>query len=153
MNFIIGFPHETLIDCLKTIFFAMYCVFRVGVSDVLFSVFVPYPGSELFEKLKKEQKLKVNDKYFENLNAYMDITKQNTYCEHVSGRTLMFLRFFGFFLSYLTIYISRPQRIYKFLRNIFRKKFFANNLVEQRLYEFYLRFKFRRRQKKLSLFT
>mgnify|MGYP001475234842 CR=1 FL=1 len=127
LNLIIGFPHETLTDCLKTIYFATYCAFRLGVSDVLISVFVPYPGSELFEKLKKEQKLKVDDNYFENLHAYMDITKQNTYCENVSGRTLMFLRFIGYALSYSIIYISRPQRIYKFLRNIFRKKFFANN--------------------------
>jgi len=150
LHLIIGFPHETLTDCLKTIYFATYCAFRLGVSDVLISVFVPYPGSELFEKLKKEQKLKVDNNYFENLHAYMDITKQNTYCENVSGRTLMFLRFIGYALSYSIIYISRPQRIYKFLRNIFRKKFFANNLFEQRIYEFYLRFKYRRRQKKLS---
>ena len=45
LNFIIGFPHETVIDCLKTVFFAMYCAIRLGVSDILFSVFAPYPGS------------------------------------------------------------------------------------------------------------
>ena len=144
LNFIIGFPHETLIDCLKTIFFAMYCALRLGVSDILFSVFAPYPGSELFEKLKKEKKLKVDDNYFEKLHAQFDFTKQDSYCEHVSGRMLMFIRFFGFLLSYLTIYISRPHRIYKLLKNIFQKKFSANNLLEQRLYEFYIRFKFKK---------
>ncbi len=150
LNFIIGFPHETLIDCLKTIFFAMYCAFRLGVSDILFSVFAPYPGSELFEKLKKEKKLKMNDLYFEKLHAQFDLTKPDSYCENVSGKTLIFLRFLGFSLSYLTIYISRPQRIFKLLKNMFRNKFFADNLLEQRLYELYLRFRLKRKQKKLS---
>jgi radical SAM superfamily enzyme YgiQ (UPF0313 family) len=150
LNFIIGFPHETLIDCLKTVFFAMYCAFRLGVSDILFSVFAPYPGSELFEKLKKEKKLKMNDLYFEKLHAQFDLTKPDSYCENVSGKTLIFLRFLGFSLSYLTIYISRPQRIFKLLRNMFRNKFFADNLLEQRLYELYLRFRLKRKQKKLS---
>ena len=149
LNFIIGFPHETLIDCLKTIFFAMYCVFRVGVSDVLFSVFVPYPGSELFEKLKKEKKLKMDDNYFKKLHALFDATKQDSYCEHVSGRMLMFLRLFGFFSSYLILYISRPKRIYKLLKNIFQKNFFADNVFEQRLYEFCYRFKLKKQQKNL----
>ena len=147
LNFIIGFPHETVIDCLKTIFFAMYCAIRLGVSDILFSVFAPYPGSELFEKLKKEKKLKVNDKYFEKLHAQFDITKTDSYCEHVSGKMLIFLRFLGFSLSYITIYISRPKRIYKLLKSVFQKKFFADNLFEQRLYEFYLRTKLKKQQK------
>ena len=58
----------------------MYCALRLGVSDILFSLFAPYPGSELFEKLKKEQKLKVNDNYFEKLHAHFDFTKQDSYC-------------------------------------------------------------------------
>ena len=128
----------------------MYCAFRLGVSDILFSVFVPYPGSELFEKLKKEKKLKMNDLYFEKLHAQFDLTKPDSYCENVSGRTLIFLRFLGFSLSYLTIYISRPQRIFKLLKNMFRNKFFADNLLEQRLYELYLRFRLKKQQKKLS---
>ena len=147
LNFIIGFPHETVIDCLKTIFFAMYCAIRLGVSDILFSVFAPYPGSELFEKLKKEKKLKVNDKYFDKLHAQFDITKTDSYCEHVSGKMLIFLRFLGFSLSYIIIYISRPKRIYKLLKSVFQKKFFADNLFEQRLYEFYLRAKLKKQQK------
>jgi len=92
----------------------------------------------------------MNDLYFEKLHAQFDLTKLDSYCENVSGRTLMFLRFLGFLLSYLTIYISRPQRIFKLLKNMFRSKFFAKNLLEQRLYELYLRFRLKRQQKKLS---
>ena len=53
-------------------------------------MFAPYPGSELFKKLKKEQKVRINDLYFEKLHAQFDLTKPDSYCENVSGRMLMF---------------------------------------------------------------
>ena len=114
-------------------------------------MFVPYPGSELFEKLKKENKLKMDDNYFKRLMAYHDITRPYAYCDHVSGRMISILRFIGYSFSYIAIYISRPKRIYRLLKNIFKKKFFANNLLEQRFYEFYLRLKLKREQKKITL--
>ena len=146
LNFIIGFPHETLIDCLKSIFFGAYCSLRLGVLDVNYAIFSAYPGSELFEKLKKEKKLNVNDNYFKNL-SYQDVTQTFSYCEHVSGKMLAFLRFFGFSLSYITIYISRPIRIYNFFKNFFQKNFFPSNLFEQRIYDFYVRLKLKRKTK------
>ena len=145
LNFIIGFPHETLIDCLKSIFFGAYCALRFGVLDVNYAIFSAYPGSELFEKLKKEKKLNVDDNYFKNL-SYQDVTQTFSYCEHISGKMLAFLRFFGFSLSYITIYISRPIRIYNFFKNFFQKNFFPSNLFEQRIYDFYVRLKLKKKQ-------
>jgi len=149
LNFIIGFPHETLGDCLRTIWFGVYCAFRLGVSDILFSVFSPYPGSELFENLKKNKKIKVDDNYFNKLHAQFDFTKGDSYCENISGKTLIILRLLGFFLCYATIYLSRPARIYRLFKKIFQKKFSPDNLFEQRIYEFYLRYQQKRQQKKL----
>ena len=71
----------------------------------------------------------------------MDLTKMDTYCDHVSGKTLAFLRLFGFLLTYSVIYISRPIRIYKLLKNLFKKEFYPNNLLEQRIYDFFVRLK------------
>jgi len=151
LNFIIGFPHETIIDCLKTIFFAVYCAFRYGVSDINFAIFVPYPGSELFEELKKRKKVEVNDVYFNKLHAQFDFTKGDSYCENVPSSILMILRFMAFLLSYGSIYIARPMRIFRLLKNIFSgKEFFATNLLEQRIYEFFLRRKMKRSEKKIS---
>jgi len=147
LNFIIGFPHETLIDCLKSVFFGIYCSLRFGVSDVIYSMFSPYPGSELYEKLKKEKKLIIDDNYFKKLMVYMDLTQAQSYCEHVTGKILTFLRFIGFFFSYIAIYLSRPIRIYRFFRNFFRKDFFPNNLFEQRIYDYYVRLKLNRQIK------
>jgi len=150
LNFILGFPHETLKDCLKSVFFGIYCALRFGVSDVMYSMFSPYPGSELFEKLKNENKLKVDDNYFKKLMAYQDVTRPYAYCENVSGRMITILRFIGYSFSYISIYISRPIRIYRLFRNFFRKDFFPYNLFEQRIYDFYIRFKLNMKEKKIS---
>ena len=148
LNFIIGFPHETLIDCLKSVFFGIYCSFRFGIYDVNFAMFSPYPGSELFEKLKREKKLSIDDNYFRKLMAYQDVTQPHSYCEHVSGRTIAILRFIGFSFCYIGIYITRPTRIYKLFKNFFRKEFFPSNLFEQRVFDFYVRLKLNKKAKK-----
>jgi radical SAM superfamily enzyme YgiQ (UPF0313 family) len=150
LNFIIGFPHETLLDCLKTIFFGIYCSFRFGIYDVNYAMFSPYPGSELFEKLKNEKKINVDDDYFKKLMAYMDVTQSHSYCENVSGKTISVLRFLGFSLSYISIYMSRPIRIYKLFKNFFQKEFSPSNLFEQRVYDFYTRIKLNKKNKKLA---
>ena len=150
LNFIIGFPHETLGDCLKSIFFGIYCSFRFGIYDVNYAMFSPYPGSELFNQLKKEKKVDLDDSYFKKLMAYMDITQAHSYCEHVSGRTISVLRFIGFSLSYFGIYISRPIRIVRLLKSFSQKEFFPSNLFEQRVYDFFTRLKLNKKEKKLA---
>jgi len=150
LNFIIGFPHETLMDCLKTVIFGIYCSLRFGIYDVNYAMFSPYPGSELFEKLKNEKKINMDDDYFKKLMAYMDVTQAHSYCENVSGKTISILRFLGFSLSYISIYISRPTRIYKLFKNFFQKKFSPSNLFEQRVYDFYTRIKLNKKTKKIA---
>ena len=92
----------------------------------------------------------MDDNYFEKLLVQYDITKGDSFCEHVSGKMLMVLRILGFSLSYITIYISRPKRIYKLLKNLFQKEFIANNLFEQRLHDLYVRFKLNKKAKKAN---
>ena len=125
----------------------MYCAFRLGVSDILFSVFTPYPGSELFEKLRREKKLIVDDNYFKKLIVQFDFTKGDSYCENISAPMIVILRFLGFSMCYLTIYITRPKMVYRLIKNIFQKRFLPNNILEQRLFEFYLRWKLNKRSR------
>ncbi len=139
LNFIIGFPHETFFDCVRTIFFAVKCAIRYGVSDINFAIFAPYPGSELFKQLELKNKVKLDDSYIKKLLVQFDLTKSFSYCNNVPGTTLMILRFLGFSFSYLTIYLSRPQKIYRLINNIFKKKFTANSLIEQRVYDMIIR--------------
>ena len=79
--------------------------------------------------------------------VYMDLTQSQSYCEHVTGKMLTFLRFIGFFFSYMAIYLSRPIRIYRFFKNFFQKNFSPNNLFEQRIYDYYVRLKLNRQIK------
>ena len=141
LNFIIGFPHETLWDCLKTLIFGLRSALMYGVSDINFAIFVPYPGSELFETLKAENKIIVNDGYFKRLLVQFDLTRSYSYCDNVSTTTLMILRFLGFSISYLTIYLSRPKKIFNLFKNILNKKFIAQSLIEQRVYDMFIRHK------------
>ena len=82
--------------------------------------------------------------------AYQDFTQPHTYCENVSGRTLAVLRFVGFSLCYLGIYITRPKRIYRLFKSLFQKDFFPGNLFEQRVYDFIVRLKLNKEAKKIS---
>ena len=139
LNFIIGFPHETFFDCLKTVFFAYYCAFRYGVSDINFAIFAPYPGSELFKQLEEQKRIKVCDNYIKNLLIQFDLTKSFSYCNKVPGIMLMILRILGFSISYLIIYLTRPKKIINLIMNILRDKFVANSLIEQRVYDMLVR--------------
>jgi len=60
----------------------------------------------------------------------------------------MILRFSGFSLSYILIYISRPKKILGFLKNIFKRDFLANNIFEQRLRDIFSRIKLNKETKK-----
>ena len=53
LNMITGFPDETLFDLWLTLVFLVKCAW-IGVDDVTFAVFSPYPGSALFDRLREE---------------------------------------------------------------------------------------------------
>ena len=137
-------------DCLKTTFLGTYCGLRHGVADVNYAVFSPYPGSEIFEKLRKEKKINMDDNYLKSLMSYQDVTLTSSYCEKVSGRMLSIIRIVGYALSYMSIYISRPSRIYKFFKLFFQKDFSPANLFEQRIYDYLIRLKLNRKSKKIT---
>ena len=94
---------------------------------------------DLKTQSKEVNKVKINDEYIKKLLVQFDITKSFSYCENVSGKVLMILRFLGFSLSYLAIYLSRPKKIFNLIANIFKSKFVANSLIEQRVYDMIIR--------------
>ena len=87
----------------------------------------------------------MDDNYLKSLMSYQDMTLTSSYCEKVSGRMLSITRFMGYSLSYISIYLSRPSRIYKFFKLFFQKDFSPANLFEQRIYDFYIRLKLERK--------
>jgi anaerobic magnesium-protoporphyrin IX monomethyl ester cyclase len=139
VNLIVGFPHERLRHVLKTVLFA-FRMALIGAEDCNIAVFSPYPGSELFEKLKEDGTIaEINDAYFKNLIAQFDFTTSASYCRHVPGWALATLRTFGQALFYATAYGTHPSRIVRVVRSIASGKFQASNLFEQRVFDYIAR--------------
>ena len=61
------------------------------------------------------------------------------------------IRFLGFSLSYIGIYISRPVRIFRLMKSFSQKEFFPSNLFEQRVYDFFTRIKLNKKEKKFVI--
>ena len=61
-NFIIGFPHETIRDIVQTLK-GQLKLSLLGVDEAPIFPFQPYPGTEIFYNLVKQNKIKINDNY------------------------------------------------------------------------------------------
>jgi magnesium-protoporphyrin IX monomethyl ester (oxidative) cyclase len=70
---LIGLPGETEEDIRKTIDYSDKLA-RLGLDEISYSIFIPLPGSELYDKLKKEGKL--NDS-FDDLSSSMVLSLSN----------------------------------------------------------------------------
>ena len=120
INIIIGFPDETHIDILMT-FWSLIKFSFAGAHDVSFSVFAPYPGSELYDELVKKGKISHDDEYWQQL-SYVDISETKSYCENISSKWFLFYNWLGYFSFYVSNYIFRPIRFYKTLINLITNK-------------------------------
>lgn len=131
-NFILGFPKETRADIWSTIRFAMK-VARLGVEDVNLFLYCPYPGSELFDYLKRNGKIKEMDSdYFASLTCLYDFKTSSNYCENVGPYELWFLRHLSHLLFYLTFYLSHPSRILVAFHSFFSNS--PNSKFETRIF-------------------
>ena len=111
-----------------------------GSVDCVVSIFSPYPGSELYRRLRSENKIPPpNDDYIRSLAGFKDFTQMNSYCNHVGAKSLMFLNIAMHALFYLTAYATHPKRIIRVLYNLAKKRFKPSNVFEQRLYDVFIR--------------
>jgi anaerobic magnesium-protoporphyrin IX monomethyl ester cyclase len=118
-NIIIGFPGETHGEILQTLWFCVRMA-AIGIHDMSISPFSPYPGSELFADMSKNgQAHDLSDEFFYGLAAYTDLTKTVSCSEHVGNRALGLYRIFGMLLFYAMLYLIRPWRLVRTIRNVF----------------------------------
>jgi len=109
-NFIFGFPEDRWKN-IRESFAAIAKSAVLGIHDVSIWVFVPYPGSELFDQLRKEGKIpELDDDYFDRLAAYADVTKTYSYCRALTKNQLLCARVVGTFLFYGLSWLVRPWR-------------------------------------------
>lgn len=133
-NLIIGFPHETRRHVFETIRYGLYLAIR-GVDEVTINIFSPYPGTEIFGKLREEGKVELSDAYFLQLTSLnSDYTSLNplTVNPVMGPRELATYRLGFMLLNYIVGYVLRPGRIVRTLRNIFSSEGTAT-VLEHRL--------------------
>ena len=119
-SLMIGFPDETHKNVWQTLNFIKDLAI-IGTNDIYVASFSPYPGSELFNELRKNGKIpKVNDEYFYGLISYSNFFKSISYSQHVGNRMLAFYRIIGMLMFYIISYTIRPKRFLRLVANVFK---------------------------------
>ncbi len=141
VNFIIGFPNEQRSDVLKTLFYIIKLAF-IGVDDCNVALFSPYPGSAIYDDLRREGVIaKTDDNYFENLMTQFDFTLSQTFCKNIKSSELLVYRVFGMAAFYAISYLRKPSRILRLLKYFLSRHepFQPRSLFEQRIFDFVTR--------------
>jgi radical SAM superfamily enzyme YgiQ (UPF0313 family) len=120
-NIIFGFPEETLKEILESYYFIIRMALA-GAYDISIWGFSPYPGSELFNHISANEKLKLDDAYYDSLRSYADPSKSVSYSAHIPDKLLKILRFIGTILFYVTSWGRRPNRPFKIIWNLMNGK-------------------------------
>jgi radical SAM superfamily enzyme YgiQ (UPF0313 family) len=118
-NFVLGFPGETRSELWETVRYC-YELAAVGIHDLNAGPFCPYPGSELFAQLRSEGRIpEVNDDYFDMLAVYADLTRSQSWTEHVSDRELLLFRHLAMAAFYGHAFARHPTRLVSLFHNVY----------------------------------
>lgn len=118
-NIIFGFPGETMGEVLQSYRF----IVRMGMAgayDISVWAFSPYPGSELFEQIRRQNDMLLDDAYYDSLRSYADASRTVSYSEHFSDKKLKTLRWIGVALFYGSAWARRPLRPFIMVGNVLR---------------------------------
>ncbi|MBF8267061.1 MAG: Radical domain protein [Dehalococcoidia bacterium] len=123
LNIVVGFPDETRWELWKTIRY-LAKVGAMGVHDVSVSMFSPYPGSELYYRLRAQGTIpELSDEFFlSTLASYKDFSKSLSFANGIGSRELLFYRVMGMLVFYAAQYTLRPWRLVAMISNFIRKK-------------------------------
>ena len=119
-NFIFGLPGSSWGDIARTYGFLARIAWA-GVDDVGVFPFSPYPGSELFEQLRREGRVTLDEPYFTSLLAYTDPGNSVSYVDFLGSRTLSWLNLSAMAFFYICSFVRRPSRAFKLLSALIRR--------------------------------
>jgi radical SAM superfamily enzyme YgiQ (UPF0313 family) len=122
-NILIGFPDETQADLRHTLRFLLRMA-RIGVHDASVWTFSPYPGSELFARLRAAGRLpRLDDDYYASLLSYSDVSGAVSYADALDSTLLQRYRVGGLLLFYVASYLTHPARPLRSLYNIATRRY------------------------------
>jgi len=114
--FIMGLPGERIEDVEKTVDYSTRLA-KEGLDEVAFSLFIPLPGSELYDKLKADKKL--NYKY-EDLTVMGDLNKAVSWSEHISNEQLQKYRRKAYVKFHIARAVYHPGNTFRSMMNVLR---------------------------------
>jgi len=124
--FVLGLPGETVSDAELTIRYARKLAY-LGLDEATFSLFIPLPGSALYDQLKAAGQ-PVDD--WRLMVGMGDLATGKSWSENISDKQLSGLRKKAYLSFYLTRLIFHPFKIMEMAINILRKK---NTLKTERV--------------------
>lgn len=116
--FVIGLPGEKFKEVEMSIDYACKLA-KIGLDEVAFSVFIPLPGSELYDQLTNKGKLTIDWKCLTSID---DLRKVNSWSEHILSEELRKLRKKAYLKFLLTKTIFHPFKVFRSIVNVARKK-------------------------------
>lgn len=144
-NTIIGFPEETHFEIFQTLGFIARIAW-IGVHETTISGYIPYPGTEIYDSIRKLNKIPAfSDKYFWSLATTSDIFNRTSHSDKVSHRAISIYTIIGLLIFYSISFIRRPYRLFKAIYNISIGK--EEGRIEASLKTLYKRFNPFRKQK------
>lgn len=121
VNLMFGFPGETIREILES-FRYIAAVAWIGAHDLSIWAFSPYPGSLLFDQLRKDGQVVLDAHYYDKLRSYADNSDPLSYSEQLDNHRLKQLRTWGTLLFYFLAWSIRPWRPFIIIRNVLRGK-------------------------------
>jgi anaerobic magnesium-protoporphyrin IX monomethyl ester cyclase len=119
-NFIFGLPGSSWADVARTWRFLARIAWA-GVDDVGVFPFSPYPGSQLFEELQAQGKVRLDETYFASLLAYTDPQHSVSYADFIGSRALSWLNLGAMSFFYACSFLFRPGRMFKLAAAVLTK--------------------------------
>ena len=116
-NIIFGYPEEKRRDVLKTYRFVIQMAWN-GLQDIQFLPLTIYPGSKVFEQIRQERNLTIDEEYFLNLSHMASLSLSPSYSNHYGNGELLVYRITGYLLFYSTVFILRPSVVLKVFSDI-----------------------------------
>lgn len=129
-NLLIGFPEETRGELWETVRFGIKLAW-LGVEDLPLFPVVPYPGTEMYDSLRAQNKVPaLGNEYFAHL-GFGDLDSAPSLTSHLSNRQLSWVRFLGMTVFLVIGYLRRPWRVWRTLRALVTEQ--STTVVELRL--------------------